>query len=94
MLFVETRTCDDLFMSRRDLAHVRTALWNLSRGQADVVAVADIDEAIGRGRNDMRTPLNLQSLADEGLVARAGDGWALTPQGVAWIVQDRALSGS
>ena len=87
-------TCDDLLMSRRDLAHVRSALWDLSRGQADVVvAGADIDEAIGRGRDDMRTPLNLQSLADEGLVvAYAGGGWALTPQGVAWIVQDRELS--
>jgi len=81
-------------MSRRDLAHVRTALWDLSRGRADVaVAVADIDEAIGRGRDDMRTPLNLQSLADDGLVvALADEGWALTPQGVAWIVEDRELS--
>ena len=81
-------------MSRRDLAHVRSALWDLSGGRADVaVAVADIDEAIGRGRDDMRTPLNLQSLADDGLVvALANGGWALTPQGVAWIVQDRELS--
>jgi len=81
-------------MSRRDLAHVRSSLWDLSGGQADVaVAVADIDEAIGRGHDDMRTPLNLQSLADDGLViALADGGWALTPQGVAWIVQDRELS--
>lgn len=81
-------------MSRRDLANVRTALWDLSRGQADVVvAVTDIDEAIGRGHDDMRTPLNLQSLAEQGLVvAHADGGWALTPQGVAWIVSDRALS--
>jgi hypothetical protein len=80
-------------MSRRDLAHVLTALWNLSGGEPDVaVAVADIDEAIGRGRDDMRTPLNLGSLADEGLVVAADGGWALTPQGVAWIVEDRRLS--
>ena len=80
-------------MSRRDLAHVLTALWNLSGGEPDVaVDVADVDEAIGRGRGDMRTPLNLQSLADQGLVVAAGGGWALTPRGVAWIVQDRELS--
>jgi hypothetical protein len=80
-------------MSRRDLAHVLTALWNLSGEAADVaVKVADIDEAIGRGHGDMRTPLNLQSLAGQGLVAPAAGGWALTPQGVEWIVQDRELS--
>jgi hypothetical protein len=81
-------------MSRRDLAHVLTALWNLSGGAAAVaVDVADIDEAIGRGRNDMRTPLNLQLLGDDGLVVALADGsWELTPQGVAWIVQDRELS--
>jgi hypothetical protein len=81
-------------MSRRDLAHVLTALWNLSGAAPDVVvAVADIDKAIGRGHGDMRTPLNLQSLAEQGLVVAAGGGWALTPQGVEWIVQDRELSG-
>jgi hypothetical protein len=81
-------------VSRRDLAHVLTALWNLSGGKPDVpVKVADIDEAIGRGHRDMRTPLNLQSLAEQGLVAAAAaGGWALTPQGVASIVQDRELS--
>jgi hypothetical protein len=80
-------------MSRRDLAHVLTALWNLSGAAPDVaVAVSDIDKAIGRGHGDMRTPLNLQSLAEQGLVVAAGDGWALTPQGVEWIVQDRELS--
>jgi hypothetical protein len=80
-------------MSRRDLGHVLTALWNLSGGEAAVeVAVADIDEAIGRGRGDMRTPLNLRSLGEEGLVLELADGWALTPQGVAWIVLDRRLS--
>ena len=81
-------------MSRRDLAHVLTALWNLSGGRSDVaVKVGDIDEAIGRGHRDMRTPLNLQSLAEQGLVVATGDGgWALTPRGVEWIAQDRALS--
>jgi len=81
-------------MSRRDLAHVMTALWRLSGQRPDVaVRVADIDEAIGRGRNDMRTPLNLQSLRDDQLVIARADGtWALTPQGVDWIVEDRELS--
>lgn len=88
------RTWDDAAMSRRDLAHVLNALWDLSGAAAGVaVDVADVDEAIGRGRADMRTPLNLHSLAEEGLVvALADDRWALTPQGVAWIVQDRELS--
>jgi hypothetical protein len=57
------------------------------------VPVAQIDEAIGRGYGDMRTPLNLQSLSDEGLAVRSHEGtWALTAQGVAWLKQDRELS--
>jgi len=82
-------------MSRRDLAHVTTALWSLSGGKAGAaVDVAAVDEAIGRGSGDMRTPLNLQSLSDEGLVVAVADGtWALTPEGVAAIEQDRELSG-
>lgn len=37
-----------LHMSRRDLANLSTALWNLTGGQADVaVDVDEIDEAIG-----------------------------------------------
>jgi hypothetical protein len=57
------------------------------------VALADLDAAIGRGRGDMRTPLNLQALAGQGHVAElAGGGWALTPEGAAWIVADRELS--
>ena len=81
-------------MSRRDLAHVLTALRNLSPGDPAVgVPVGAIDTAIGRGRGDMRTPLNLQSLSDEGLVVPHPDGsWGLTPQGVAWLEQDRELS--
>ena len=48
---------------------------------------------IGRGYGDMRTPLNLQSLSQEGLVVRLREGtWALTPRGVAWLKQDRELS--
>jgi hypothetical protein len=81
-------------MSRRDLAHVLSALWDLSGGAAGVgVALADIDEAIGRSHRDMRTPLNLASLREEGRVTEiGGDRWALTPEGVAWLQQDRELS--
>jgi len=57
------------------------------------VLTDDIDEAIGRGRGDMRTPLNLESLREQGLVMSLPDGtWALTPQGIAWLEQDRELS--
>jgi len=81
-------------MSRRDLAHLMSALWNLSGGRPGVaVAVSAIDAAIGRGRGDMRTPLNLASLAgQEHVVAIDCDAWALTPEGIDWIVQDRELS--
>jgi hypothetical protein len=81
-------------VSRRDRVHVLEALWRGSGGQPNVgVPVADIEEAIGRGRGDMRTPLNLRSLADDGLAVRLTDGvWALTPQGVAWLEEDRELS--
>jgi hypothetical protein len=70
------------------------ALWRLSRGEPDVgVPVADIDEVIGRGHRDMRTPLNLQSLSEDSLAVQLPDGtWALTPQGIAWLKQDRELS--
>ena len=81
-------------MSRRDLVHILDVLWRLSSGAPNVgVPVAEIDDAIGRGRNDMRTPLNLQSLDDQRLAVRLADGtWALTPQGIAWLKQDRELS--
>jgi hypothetical protein len=81
-------------VSRRDLARILHALWRLSSGDPDVgVPVADIDEAIGRGHGDMRTPLNLQSLSEDDLVVRLREGtWALTPQGIAWLKQDRELS--
>lgn len=71
-------------MSQRDLVHVTIALGRLSGGAAGVgVATADVDEAIGRGRGDMRTPLNLESLVGQGYVERLEDGrWALTPAGV------------
>jgi hypothetical protein len=81
-------------MSRRDLAHVLDVLWERAGGQAGVgMAVADIDAAIGRGHGDMRTPLNLGSLAADGRAEELPDGgWALTPDGVAWLKQDRDLS--
>ena len=81
-------------MSRRDLVRALEALWRLSEGDPGVgVAVADVDEAIGRGYGDMRTPLNLQSLAEQGHVMRVSEGvWALTPEGVAWVKEDRELS--
>ncbi len=72
-------------MSRRDLAHVLSALWDLSGGVAGAgVPVTAVDRAIGRGFDDMRTPLNLGSLAGEGLAERLADGtWALTAEGAA-----------
>ena len=81
-------------MSQRDLAHVLRSLWDRSGGKADIpVAIADIDEDIGRGRGDMRTPLNLSALERQGLVVSPNDGaWALTSQGVARIAEDRELS--
>jgi hypothetical protein len=81
-------------VSRRDLAHVLAVLWERSGGEAGAgVAVADIDAAIGRGHDDMRTPLNLQSLAADGRAERLPDGrWALTAEGVAWLREDRDLS--
>ena len=68
-------------------------LWDLSGGRADVgVPVADIDEAIGRGHGDMRTPLNLGSLRDDGRAVELDDGrWALTSHGVAWLKEDHSL---
>jgi hypothetical protein len=81
-------------VSRRDLVHLLDALWRLSDGVAGVgVRVGDLDQAIGRGHGDMRTPLNLQSLSDDGLVVPVPDGgWALTAQGIAWLKEDRELS--
>jgi hypothetical protein len=81
-------------VSRRDLVHILDALWRLSGGEPGVgVPVPDIDEVIGRGHGDMRTPLNLRSLSDESLAVRLPEGtWALTPQGIAWLKEDRELS--
>ena len=74
--------------------HVLEALGRLSGGQPGVgVPVVQIEEAIGRGYGDMRTPLNLQSLSDEGLAQRLPDGsWALTAAGGARLQRDRELS--
>jgi hypothetical protein len=71
-------------MSARDLVHVTTALGRLSGGRAGVgVSLAAIDEAIGRGHGDMRTPLNLADLAAKGHAVALDDGtWALTEAGV------------
>lgn len=81
-------------MSRRDLAHVLTALADAAQAEAGVgVPVPVLDEAIGRSRGDMRTPLNLQSLESEGLVREAGTGeWALTEAGIERLRQDEELS--
>lgn len=88
------RACDDPRVSKRDLVHVLEVLERLSGGDAAVgVRVAQIDEKIGRGYGDMRTPLNLESLSEAGLAVRLReDTWALTPAGIAWLKQDRELS--
>jgi hypothetical protein len=81
-------------MSQRDLRHVLAALWDLSHGDPALgVPAADVAEAVGRSPNDMRTLLSLQSLSDEGQVTQLADRtWALTPQGIDWIKEDRELS--
>jgi hypothetical protein len=80
-------------MSRRDLAHVMTALANAAQGELAPVPVAVLDEAIGRSAGDMRTPLNLQSLRADGHVTELPDGrWAVTPEGADWLDEDRRLS--
>jgi hypothetical protein len=82
-------------MSRRDLLHVLTALSDLAGGEPGIgVTVAAIDEAIGRGRADMRTPLNLGSLVADGLAEQTGDGtWALTPAGAQRHRDDEDYAG-
>jgi len=75
--------------------HLMTALADAAHAEAGVgVPVAVLDEAIGRGRGDMRTPLNLASLEADGLVRRLEDAtWALTEAGVQWLREDEELSG-
>jgi hypothetical protein len=82
-------------MSRRDLLHVLTALAELAGGEPDVpVTLAALDEAIGRGRDDMRTPLNLASLAADDLVAANADGtWSLTTTGATRHREDEDYAG-
>jgi hypothetical protein len=72
-------------MSRRDLLHVLTALAELAGETAGTpVAVTAIDERIGRGRADMRTPLNLTSLAADGLAEQVdASHWTPTAAGIA-----------
>ena len=54
--------------------------------------LAAIDDAIGRGHGDMRSPLDLRSLAADNRAAEQADGaWALTPEGLAWRRADREL---
>ncbi|TML04198.1 MAG: hypothetical protein E6G41_12375 [Actinobacteria bacterium] len=71
-----------------------TALADASHAQAGVgVPVAVLDDAIGRGRDDMRTPLNLASLEADGLAERLEDGtWALTEAGIEKMREDEELS--
>jgi hypothetical protein len=71
-----------------------TALADAAHAQVGVgVPVAVLDEAIGRGRGDMRTPLNLKSLQDDGLVREGEPGtWALTEAGIQWLREDEELS--
>jgi hypothetical protein len=80
-------------VSRRDLAHVLTALADGARAQAGVgVAVTALDTAVGRSPGDMRTPLNLGTLAADGLVEELVPGtWALTDAGVARLREDEEL---
>ncbi|MEA2228637.1 MAG: hypothetical protein QOC64_3552 [Solirubrobacteraceae bacterium] len=82
-------------MSRRDLAHVMTALADAAQAEVGVgVPVAVIDDAIGRASGDMRTPLNLRSLEADGLVRETDAGtWALTEAGLRRMREDDELSG-
>jgi hypothetical protein len=82
-------------VSRRDLLHVLTALAALADDTAGVpVSITALDERIGRGRQDMRTPLNLASLAADGLATDHGDGtWSLTDAGVARHREDEDYAG-
>jgi hypothetical protein len=72
-------------MSRRDLLHVLTALVELAGDEPGIpVTLTALDERIGRGRADMRTPLNLASLAADGLAEQIdATTWSATPAGVA-----------
>jgi hypothetical protein len=81
-------------MSRRDLAHVMTALADAAHAEVGVgVAVAVLDQAIGRSVGDLRTVLNLQSLQADGLVQETAPGtWALTDAGLRRMREDHELS--
>jgi len=72
-----------------------TALADAAHARAGVgVPVVVLDEAVGRHRGDMRTPLNLQSLAADGLAEQLGDGtWALTEAGIQRLRENAELSG-
>jgi hypothetical protein len=81
-------------MSLQDQRRVLSALGDLSRDDPPAgVAVAAVDDAVGRRRGDLRTALSLQALADDGLAAEVADGrWALTPDGMARLERDRDAS--
>jgi hypothetical protein len=82
-------------MSRRDLLHVLTALAELAGNAPGApVTVAAIDEAVGRARDDMRTPLNLASLQADGLAEANADGtWSLTAAGAQRHREDEDYAG-
>ncbi len=82
-------------VSRRDLLHVLDALARLAGDEPGVpVTVTAIDEAVGRGRGDMRTPLNLASLQADGLVESGTEGtWSLTAAGAARHREDEDYAG-
>jgi hypothetical protein len=71
-----------------------TALATATTGQAGIgVPVAAVDEAIGRGRADMRTPTCSCWRRRRGLVEQVGTGvWALTEVGVQRLREDAELS--
>jgi hypothetical protein len=81
-------------MSRRDLAHVMTALVEAAHAEVGVgVPVSVLDQAIGRSVGDLRTVLNLQTLEADGLVRQREDGmWSLTEAGVQRLRDDQELS--
>ena len=83
-------------MSRRDLLHVLTALAELAGNQPGApVSVTDLDERLGRGRADLRTTINLSSLAAEGLAEQLDPThWSPTPAGIARHGEDEDYANS
>jgi hypothetical protein len=71
------------------------ALADAAHAEAGVgVSVEALDEAIGRSRRDMRTPLNLASLQADGLAEPNADGtWSLTAAGAQRHRDDEDYAG-